>query len=87
MTNTTSVILCAGRRISLGKLTRDLPKPMIDFEGKPLLRYTTESYRKMGIKNFVIPIGYKGYIMNQWEKYTAEISDSDNYTLGRIKIE
>ena len=51
-----SIILCAGEGTRLGGLTKDIPKPMIKFNGKPFLEYIVEDYKRQGINDFIIPI-------------------------------
>ena len=64
-----AVILCAGMGTRLGKLTRNLPKPMLLINGKPLLEYTLQHLKRLGIRDFVINLHYipdaiKGYFRN-----------------------
>jgi len=40
------------------ELTADLPKPMIDVRGKPILRHIVEGLRDAGIREFLIVVGY-----------------------------
>jgi len=61
MTNekiTKAVVLAAGRGTRMRELTADLPKPMIDVRGKPILRHIVEGLRDAGIREFLIVVGY-----------------------------
>ena len=42
------------------ELTADLPKPMIEVRGKPVLQYIAEGLRDAGIRHFLIVVGYRG---------------------------
>jgi len=42
------------------ELTADLPKPMINVRGKPILLHIIEGLQAAGIKNFLIVVGYHG---------------------------
>jgi dTDP-glucose pyrophosphorylase len=41
------------------QLTADLPKPMIEVRGKPVLQHIIEGLRNAGIRNFLIVVGYR----------------------------
>ena len=42
------------------ELTAELPKPMIEVRGKPVLQHIVEGLRDAGIREFLIVIGYRG---------------------------
>jgi len=54
-----AIILAATRGDSLGPLTEDRPKCMIDVRGKPLLRTMIATIRESGIRNVTVVSGYK----------------------------
>lgn len=49
-----AVILAAGKGERLKKITRDIPKPMIRFLGKPILQHNIEQCREFGITRMFI---------------------------------
>src|SRR5436853_1198576 len=53
-----AVVLAAGRGTRMRELTVDLPKPMIEVRGKPVLQYIVEGLRDAGVFRFVIIVGY-----------------------------
>jgi NDP-sugar pyrophosphorylase family protein len=53
-----AVILAGGAGTRLRPLTLEVPKPMIDINGRPFLLYMVEELKKYGIKDFVFCIGY-----------------------------
>src|SRR6266404_7527595 len=55
-----AVLLAAGRGTRLRELTADLPKPMINVRGKPILLHIIEGLQTAGIKSFLIIVGYHG---------------------------
>lgn len=57
---TKAVILAAGRGTRMRELTVDLPKPMIEVRGKPVLQHIVEGLRDAAIREFLIVIGYRG---------------------------
>ena len=54
-----AVILAAGRGTRMRELTADLPKPMIDVRGKPVLQWIVEGLRDAGVRKFLIIVGYR----------------------------
>lgn len=54
----TAVILAGGRGERLRPLTDDIPKPMVEISGKPLLWHQIEALRKSGITEVVICASY-----------------------------
>jgi dTDP-glucose pyrophosphorylase len=54
----TAVLLAAGRGTRMGQLTRDVPKPMIEVRGKPVLQHIVEGLRGAGVREFLIIVGY-----------------------------
>jgi dTDP-glucose pyrophosphorylase len=54
-----AVILAAGRGTRMRELTADLPKPMIEVRGKPVLQHIIEGLRDAGIRDCLIVVGYR----------------------------
>jgi len=57
--NARAIILAATRGDSLGPLTEDRPKCMIDVRGKSLLRTMLATIRESGIRNVTVVSGYR----------------------------
>ena len=55
-----AVILAGGLGTRLGTLTRDVPKVMLPFGGKPFLYHIIELLNSQGIKDIVMCTGYLG---------------------------
>jgi len=53
------IILAAGRGSRLKPLTDDKPKCMVKLFGKSLLEWQIEKFRKIGIKDISVVVGYK----------------------------
>ena len=54
-----AVLLAAGRGTRMRELTADLPKPMIEVRGKPVLQHIVEGLRDAGVRKFLIIVGYR----------------------------
>ena len=58
-------IMAGGRGKRLSPLTDNIPKPLLDLEGKPMIEYTIEMLRSFGIKKIYISINYLGHLIRQ----------------------
>jgi len=58
-TETKALIVAAGLGSRLKKHTEDLPKCMLDFNGKTLLQRQVQAYKDCGINNITVIRGYK----------------------------
>jgi glucose-1-phosphate cytidylyltransferase len=53
------IILAGGFGTRLSEYTSDLPKPMVEVGGKPILWHIMNTYSKFGHKDFYLALGYK----------------------------
>jgi glucose-1-phosphate cytidylyltransferase len=61
-----AVILAGGLGSRLSEETALRPKPMVDIGGKPILWHIMKIYSAHGIDEFVICLGYKGYMIKEY---------------------
>ena len=61
-----AVILCGGLGTRLSEETALKPKPMIEIGGMPVLWHIMKIYACHGIREFVLPLGYKGEIIKDF---------------------
>jgi phosphoenolpyruvate phosphomutase len=54
-----AIVIAASRGASLGELTKDRPKCMIDVRGRPLLRRLVSTFKKSGVRDVAVVRGYK----------------------------
>jgi dTDP-glucose pyrophosphorylase len=54
-----AVLLAAGRGTRMREMTADLPKPLLEVRGKPVLQYIVEGLREAGVGHFLIVVGYR----------------------------
>jgi len=55
-----AVIMAGGKGTRLGVLTRDVPKPMVPINGKPILLHQIENLRENGILDIILVVGHLG---------------------------
>lgn len=61
-----AVILAGGFGTRLSEETSLRPKPMVEVGGKPLLWHIMKSYSSYGVNEFVICLGYMGYVIKEY---------------------
>ncbi|HEV8618054.1 MAG TPA: sugar phosphate nucleotidyltransferase [Candidatus Udaeobacter sp.] len=54
-----AVLLAAGRGTRMREMTAELPKPMLEVRGRPVLQHIVEGLRDAGIRDFLIIVGYR----------------------------
>lgn len=70
------VILAGGLGTRLSEETVARPKPMVEIGGKPILWHIMKLYSHYGFNDFVICLGYKGYIIKEYfSNYFLHTSD------------
>ena len=71
-----AVILAGGLGTRIAEETSVKPKPMIEIGGKPILWHIMKIYSSHGIHDFVICLGYKGYVIKEYfANYFLHMSD------------
>ena len=60
------VILAGGLGTRLSEETELKPKPMVTIGGKPILWHIMKLYSSFGFNEFVICLGYKGYVIKEY---------------------
>jgi len=71
-----AVILAGGLGTRLSEETDIRPKPMVEIGGKPILWHIMKIYSTYGINDFIICLGYKGYLIKDYF-YHYKLHNSD----------
>jgi UDP-N-acetylglucosamine diphosphorylase / glucose-1-phosphate thymidylyltransferase / UDP-N-acetylgalactosamine diphosphorylase / glucosamine-1-phosphate N-acetyltransferase / galactosamine-1-phosphate N-acetyltransferase len=61
-----AVVLAAGRGTRMRELTAELPKPMIEVRGKPVLRHIVEGLQEAGINKLLLIVGYRADVVRNF---------------------
>ncbi|MGY8667179.1 glucose-1-phosphate cytidylyltransferase [Bradyrhizobium sp. UFLA05-109] len=71
-----AIILAGGLGTRISEESHLKPKPMIEIGGKPILWHIMKMYSQHGIDDFVICLGYKGYVIKEYfSNYFLHTSD------------
>ena len=83
-----AVILAGGFGSRLSEETAVRPKPMVEIGGKPMLWHIMKIYAAHGIEEFVICLGYKGYVIKEYfaNYYLHTCDVSFNLAKGDMEV-
>jgi len=71
-----AVILAGGLGTRISEESHLRPKPMIEIGGRPILWHIMKIYSHYGINDFVVCLGYKGYVIKEYfANYFLHMSD------------
>lgn len=71
-----AVILAGGLGTRISEESHLRPKPMIDIGGRPILWHIMKMYATHGVNDFIICLGYKGYVIKEYfANYFLHMSD------------
>jgi glucose-1-phosphate cytidylyltransferase len=88
-------ILCGGRGARLRERTLEIPKPLVEIGGRPIVQHVVELYAAQGFRRFLLATGYRGELIerfavaHRWpEGVQVRCVDTglDTPTGGRIKL-
>lgn len=88
-------ILCGGRGTRLQGHTRELPKPLVEIGGLPILWHVIQLYAAQGFERFLLATGYRGEMIERFvaaHEWPAGVevrcvdTGPDTPTGGRVKM-
>ncbi len=89
------VILCGGRGTRLQEHTREIPKPLVEIGGRPILWHVMQIYAAQGFGRFVLCTGYRGELIERFVRaepwpdgvdVTCVDTGADTPTGGRLHL-
>ncbi len=82
-----AVILAGGLGTRISEETATRPKPMVEIGGNPILWHIMKTYSAHGITDFIICLGYKGYVIKEYfANYFLHLSDV-TFDMAKNKME
>jgi len=71
-----AIILAGGLGTRISEESHLRPKPMIEIGGRPILWHIMKMYAAHGVNDFIICLGYKGYVIKEYfANYFLHMSD------------
>jgi len=89
------IILCGGRGTRLQEHTQEIPKPLVEIGGMPIVWHVIQLYAVQGFRRFLLATGYKGELIERFaaaQRWPAGVSvrcvqtGLQTQTGGRIKL-
>ena len=88
-----AVILAGGYGTRLAEETKIKPKPLVKIGNKPIIWHIIKIYYQYGIKDFIICLGYKGWLLKKelnklnYKKWNIRYVNTGLKTMtgGRVK--
>lgn len=83
-----AVILAGGLGTRISEETSVRPKPMVEIGGMPVLWHILKIYSEHGINDFIICLGYKGYMIKEYfANYFLHMSDvTFDLTANKLEV-
>jgi glucose-1-phosphate cytidylyltransferase len=81
------VIFAGGLGTRISEETDTRPKPMVEIGGKPILWHIMKTYSRYGFNDFIICLGYKGYIIKEYFMHYFLHNSDITIELGNNKVE
>jgi glucose-1-phosphate cytidylyltransferase len=83
-----AVILAGGRGTRIAEESHLRPKPMVTIGGMPILWHIMKLYDAHGIRDFIICLGYRGYMIKEFfSNYALHRSDAVTFDLRTDAVE
>lgn len=82
-----AIILAGGLGSRLAEESSVRPKPMVEIGGRPILWHIMKIYSHFGINDFIVCLGYKGYMIKEFFANYFLHSADVTIDLGQNKIE
>jgi glucose-1-phosphate cytidylyltransferase len=60
------VILCGGRGTRLQEHTQEIPKPLVEIGGMPIVWHVIQLYAVQGFRRFLLATGYRGVLIERF---------------------
>ncbi|PEE39411.1 sugar phosphate nucleotidyltransferase [Bacillus pseudomycoides] len=79
------IILCGGKGLRMQGILKDIPKPLVQVQGKPLIWHIMDWYSRFGHYEFILPLGYGGekikeYFMDYiWKEHDFNLDLRNNH--------
>lgn len=81
------VIFAGGLGTRISEETGTRPKPMVDIGGKPILWHIMKIYSQYGFNDFVICLGYKGYLIKEYFMHYYLHNSDITIEVGNNRVE
>lgn len=82
-----AVILAGGFGTRISEESATKPKPMVEVGGRPILWHIMKIYSHYGINDFIVCLGYKGYVVKEFFANYALGASDVRFDMVKNKVE
>ena len=82
---TKAVLLAAGRGTRMRELTSDVPKPMLQVRGKPILQHIVEGLQAAGVVDVLIVVGWQAEVVRDFFGNGGPLGVTMSYTTQTVQ--
>ncbi len=82
---TKAVLLAAGKGTRMKELTNELPKPMLQVRGKPVLEHIVDGLRTAGVTRVLIVAGYRAEVVREFFGDGSRDGIAIEYTVQEVQ--
>ena len=80
------IIMAGGLGSRLGELTKDVPKPMLQIKGKPILEYIVKSFKSQGFYKFIFCLNHKKEIIQDYFNEGSRLGVEIEYLIEEKRL-
>src|SRR3954451_9741773 len=81
------VILAGGLGTRISEETETRPKPMVEIGDRPILWHIMKIYSAYGLNDFIVCLGYKGYVIKEFFSNYHLHSSNVTFDLAQNKVQ
>ena len=82
-----AVILAGGLGTRISEETHLKPKPMVEIGGRPILWHIMKIYASHGVTDFIVCLGYQGYVIKEYFANYLLHTDDVSFDLAQGRVE
>jgi len=80
-----AVLLAAGRGTRMKELTNELPKPMLEVRGRPILQHIVEGLRDAGVRRVLVVVGWRAEVVRDHFRDGSSVGVAIEYTTQTVQ--
>lgn len=79
-----AIVLCGGKGVRLRPLTHDLPKPLIQVRGRPIINFIVDHLVAQGVRDITLAAGYKAeMLVDHFRGSTVQVVDTGDQDIAQ----
>lgn len=80
------VVMAGGKGTRIASIKNDVPKPMIEIGGKPILQWQIENLKACGLTDIILVIGHLGHIIQDYFEEGSSFGVNISYYIEKTPL-